>query len=151
LNPTHWYQIGGNQTTPVIEGTLALWDTIGLDGLYALQLIVVDQSDIAYIDTKYVTIDNEGPEVELLCGGYNELLQWDRKQPLSCDVRASDNIEVSRVEFYLDEQRVRIDFTAPFRVQLEENGLSEGVLFARAYDLAGNVSQSESIQISIMQ
>jgi membrane peptidoglycan carboxypeptidase len=41
LYPREWKQIGGNLTTPVINGPLAEWDTTGLSGLYAIQLVVV--------------------------------------------------------------------------------------------------------------
>jgi membrane peptidoglycan carboxypeptidase len=41
LNPQTWVQIGSNVTTPVEEGILSTWDTTGLNGLYALRLLVV--------------------------------------------------------------------------------------------------------------
>jgi hypothetical protein len=41
LNPTEWIQLGGDVITPVEDGTLAEWDTKGLSGLYAVQLLVV--------------------------------------------------------------------------------------------------------------
>jgi len=41
LNPRAWIQIGGNVTAPVTNGLLAEWDTDGLGGLYAVQLVVV--------------------------------------------------------------------------------------------------------------
>lgn len=41
LNPREWMQVGENYSAPVINGTLAEWDTTGLDGLYAIQLVVV--------------------------------------------------------------------------------------------------------------
>lgn len=41
LNPTSWVLIGENVTTPVEDGILAEWDTSGLQGLYALQLVLV--------------------------------------------------------------------------------------------------------------
>jgi hypothetical protein len=41
LNPRVWTQVGGDVTTPVDNGLLAEWDTTGLNGLYAIQLIVV--------------------------------------------------------------------------------------------------------------
>lgn len=41
LYPREWMQVGGDVTTPVINGPLAEWDTEGLDGLYAIQLVVV--------------------------------------------------------------------------------------------------------------
>jgi membrane peptidoglycan carboxypeptidase len=41
LNPTEWIQLGGDVITPVENGVLAEWDTKGLSGLYAIQLLVV--------------------------------------------------------------------------------------------------------------
>jgi membrane carboxypeptidase/penicillin-binding protein len=41
LNPQEWIQLGGDVTTPVESGVLAEWDTKGLNGLYAVQLLVV--------------------------------------------------------------------------------------------------------------
>ena len=41
LNPQKWIQLGGDATTPVESGVLAEWDTKGLSGLYAVQLLVV--------------------------------------------------------------------------------------------------------------
>jgi len=41
LNPQTWVQIGSNMTEPIKEGTLSTWDTTGLNGLYALRLLVV--------------------------------------------------------------------------------------------------------------
>ena len=41
LNPTSWVLIGENSSTPVIDGILGEWDTTGLEGLYALQLVLV--------------------------------------------------------------------------------------------------------------
>ncbi|MFZ5858443.1 MAG: transglycosylase domain-containing protein, partial [Chloroflexota bacterium] len=41
LNPREWKQVGENVSTPVINGALAEWDVTGLNGLYAVQLVVV--------------------------------------------------------------------------------------------------------------
>jgi membrane carboxypeptidase/penicillin-binding protein PbpC len=41
LNPQKWIQLGGDVITPVESGVLAEWDTKGLSGLYAVQLLVV--------------------------------------------------------------------------------------------------------------
>jgi membrane peptidoglycan carboxypeptidase len=41
FNPQEWIQIGQESSVPVEDGVLAEWDTSGLDGLYALQLVVV--------------------------------------------------------------------------------------------------------------
>ncbi len=45
LYPREWTQVGGgNITTPIINGPLAEWNTDGLGGLYAIQLLVVYES-----------------------------------------------------------------------------------------------------------
>ncbi|KAF0109027.1 MAG: glycosyl transferase family protein [Anaerolineaceae bacterium] len=41
LNPQAWTQIGTDSATAVTEGALGSWDTSGLEGLYALRLLVV--------------------------------------------------------------------------------------------------------------
>jgi membrane peptidoglycan carboxypeptidase len=41
LNPREWMQVGENYSTPVINGLLAEWDVTELNGLYAIQLVVV--------------------------------------------------------------------------------------------------------------
>jgi membrane carboxypeptidase/penicillin-binding protein len=41
LNPQEWVQLGSDVITPVESGVLAEWDTEGLSGLYAVQLLVV--------------------------------------------------------------------------------------------------------------
>ena len=41
LYPSDWIQIGEDEKTPVINGALAEWDTEGLSGLYAIQLVAV--------------------------------------------------------------------------------------------------------------
>ena len=58
LNPPNWSQIGTDSTTPVLEGTLAEWDTSGLNGLYALQLLVVHTDNSITTATVMVTIKN---------------------------------------------------------------------------------------------
>jgi membrane carboxypeptidase/penicillin-binding protein PbpC len=41
LNPQEWVQVGQDRTVRVEDGVLASWDTSGLEGLYAVQLVVV--------------------------------------------------------------------------------------------------------------
>ncbi|NTW03361.1 MAG: hypothetical protein HGA19_19150 [Oscillochloris sp.] len=43
LNPETWFQTGEDVHTPVQKGQLAVWDTTGLSGLFAIQLLVVRQ------------------------------------------------------------------------------------------------------------
>lgn len=54
LNPQEWTQLGDDFTVPVESGVLAEWDTKGLSGLYAVQLLVV-RSD-QRIDTAVIQV-----------------------------------------------------------------------------------------------
>lgn len=56
LNPQEWIQLGSNVTTPVESGLLAEWDTKGLSGLYAVQLVVVRQDQVVETAVIQVTI-----------------------------------------------------------------------------------------------
>lgn len=55
LNPETWVLIGGNVTSTVLDGILGEWDTAGLDGLYALQLVLVYQD--GRIETTAVQVE----------------------------------------------------------------------------------------------
>jgi hypothetical protein len=53
LNPDEWIQVGeGN--APVTDGLLAVWDTNGLSGLYAVQLQVVREDQT--VDTAIIQV-----------------------------------------------------------------------------------------------
>ncbi|MBK6792837.1 MAG: hypothetical protein IPG80_09905 [Anaerolineales bacterium] len=54
LNPQEWVQLGEDTYTPVDGGLLAEWDTTGLSGLYAVQLIVVRNDHI--VDTAVIQV-----------------------------------------------------------------------------------------------
>ncbi len=54
LNPQEWIQLGDDVTTPVDGGLLAEWDTTGLEGLYAVQLIVVRADKV--VDTAVIQV-----------------------------------------------------------------------------------------------
>lgn len=58
LNPQNWVQIGADGKTPVSEGPLVEWDTTGLNGLYALQLLVVHVDNSITTSTVMVTVKN---------------------------------------------------------------------------------------------
>jgi len=54
LNPQEWIQLGGDVITPVERGLLAEWNTKGLSGLYAVQLLVVRQDQV--VDTAVIQV-----------------------------------------------------------------------------------------------
>jgi hypothetical protein len=54
LNPQAWIQLGEDNYTAVDGGLLAEWDTTGLSGLYAVQLIVVRNDQV--VDTAVIQV-----------------------------------------------------------------------------------------------
>ena len=58
LNPQEWIQVGQDSTTKVEDGILAQWDTQGLSGLYAVQLVVVRTDQRVETAVIQVTITN---------------------------------------------------------------------------------------------
>ncbi len=56
LNPQEWIQLGSDVTTPVENNLLAEWDTSGLSGLYAVQLLVVRNDQVVETAIIQVTI-----------------------------------------------------------------------------------------------
>jgi hypothetical protein len=149
LNPTHWYQIGEDRYDFIAEGELALWDTSELDGLVALQLLVVDKDGITQIATHYVTIDNELPTVAVLHPKDGATFFASEDKHIEFEVLVSDNIGISRVEFYLNEGRVGTRYEVPFSTRLSISEGEELELSATAYDLAGNESRSEVVRIEV--
>ncbi|WKZ36733.1 MAG: transglycosylase domain-containing protein [Anaerolineales bacterium] len=56
LNPQEWIQLGSDSFEPVESGQLAEWDTTGLSGLYAVQLVVVQNDQLVETAVIQVTI-----------------------------------------------------------------------------------------------
>jgi hypothetical protein len=119
LNPSAWSQIGGDHYNQVDNGVLEYWDVWGLqDGLYTLQLTVVDHSQNFRRATIYVTVDNTPPEAYVgypWPGRVYELEAADEWANLQADV--SDNVQIDKVEFYLDDELFGFTVVEPYSVK----------------------------------
>jgi membrane carboxypeptidase/penicillin-binding protein len=119
LNPTAWKQLGGDGTTPVEGGQMAVWDTRAEEeGLYTLQLTVVRGDQSLERRSVQVTVDNTPPAVSLINPEPNTTYEANAN-PLLNDwvnfqVDAADNFSMSRVEYYVDNRRVGQSTVAPF-------------------------------------
>jgi hypothetical protein len=71
-----------------------------------------------------------------------------RKADVTIAATASDNVGVTKVEFYVDNGKKCTDTTAPFScVWQTPNAKGSYVITARAYDAKGNVTASATITI----
>ena len=70
---------------------------------------------------------------------------------ITFEATASDNVGVSKVEFYVDSALKGTDTTEPYSVIFDSLTLSDGVhtLVGKAYDAAGNIGISTAVAFSI--
>jgi penicillin-binding protein 1C len=119
LNPSAWSQIGGDHYNQVSNEVLEFWDVRGLqDGLYTLQLTVVEHSQSFKRATIYVTVDNTPPTAAVSYpwpGRVYELESPDEWANLNADV--SDNVQIDKVEFYLDDELLGFSVVEPYAVK----------------------------------
>jgi penicillin-binding protein 1C len=119
LNPSAWSQIGGDHYNQVDQNVLEYWDVRGLqDGLYTLQLTVVDHSQSFRRATIYVTVDNTPPTAAVgypWPGRVYEVEAADEWANLQADV--SDNVQIDKVEIYLDDELVDFTVVEPYAVK----------------------------------
>jgi hypothetical protein len=119
LNPSAWSQIGGDHYNQVDNDVLEFWDVRGLqDGLYTLQLTVVDHSQSFRRATIYVTVDNTPPEAYVgypWPGRVYELESADEWANFQADV--SDNVQIDRVEFYMDDELLDFTVVEPYSIK----------------------------------
>jgi membrane carboxypeptidase/penicillin-binding protein len=149
LNPTHWVQIGEEMQSPVAAGRLASWDTYDLDGLYTLQLIVVDEEGQLATGAVNLTIDNQPPNLAIVLPEVGQ-----RIDPLASDgvvlqVDAEDDYGVASVSFYIDGRLFTTLSTPPFSTRWDEIQIGEHLLEVEAVDLAGNYSDRESVSFIV--
>jgi hypothetical protein len=143
LNPLTWLQLGEDMETPVADGRLAVWDTQGLNGLYTLQLLVVGEDQQVETTTIQVTVDNEPPEVSIRFPAPGQRYNNPPgASGLTLQADASDDLELARVEFFIDGELVAARESPPFAVPWEGT-LGAHRLRVRATDRAGNTSLAE--------
>lgn len=144
LNPQRWIQLGEDQTQPVEGGVLGVWDTRQLDGLYAVQLLVVRQDQRVERAVMQLSVDNTPPVVEILNPQPDQEATANQAQALALQVEAQDNLEVERVELWMDKRLLATLYKPPYLVAWRATP-GEHTLLAQAYDLAGNLSETAVI------
>jgi membrane peptidoglycan carboxypeptidase len=140
LNPRQWLQVGdGNR--PITNRTLAEWDTSGLNGLYAIQLQVVDDNQVVQTAVIQVTIDNQAPSVQVLHPTEGQIFLYPDERMITFQAQVTDNLGIEKVEFYVDDQLIsnRSDppYAAPWTGTTGEHELT-----IRATDQAGNQTET---------
>jgi membrane carboxypeptidase/penicillin-binding protein len=142
LNPENWIQIGEDEHEPVEDGTLGTWDTTGLSGLYALQLLVVRSDQQVDTHTVQVRVDNQVPEVSIRFPESGQKFNYPQEKVITFQIDASDNLELAAVEISVDGELVNSLSTPPFAVPWDVK-VGEHRLVVKASDAAGNQASAE--------
>jgi len=148
INPASWQQIGGEVTTPVENAPLGEWDTTGLNGLYALRLLVLTTSNEITQSVSQVTLDNIPPLITLTTPAADQELQSvNNKVTLSATV--TDAASISKVEWWIDGKLAGSQAGAPYAFQVSYSKGKHTVQL-KAWDSAGNLAQSPTIEFSML-
>lgn len=142
LNPTQWYLVGKDSSQPVESGLLARWDTGGLNGLYAIQLLVVRKDQGVARTTVFVTVDNRPPTVSIQYPNPGEQLTQPAGGKLVFQADVQDDLGIEGIAFFLDGELLGTVFQAPYALSWAPRP-GEHTLLVKATDRAGNTSQAE--------
>ncbi len=115
-NPTLWYQLGEDAEQPAIDQTLATWDASELDGLYAIQLLLVRQDQSAERTTVLVTVDNQPPLVKILAPMTGEVVQKSSRPSIVFLADIEENLGIASVVFTVDGRQLAKLIQPPFAV-----------------------------------
>ena len=159
LNPDAWIQIGGDHYNQVDNGPLEFWDITGLeDGLYSLQLTVIDRNQSIRQSTIQVTIDTVSPTLDLNYPEDGAKYVYLDDEWVTVNAEVQDNLSMDRVEFFVQggnippeeaAQPFAVRNVAPFNVRWTIPGPGRFTFHAIAYDAAGNKVKSESVTITV--
>jgi hypothetical protein len=148
INPQDWQQVDASGTQPITNGPLAVWDTTGLDGLYAIRLNVIAQNNQIQTTVIQVTVDNVPPVIHIAYpSDGSQIRPTNNVMILSADV--SDEVSVAKVEWWIDGKLAGSRTLPPF-TYLWTPTSGKHTLQLKASDGAGNQSASEIIHFQIL-
>jgi membrane carboxypeptidase/penicillin-binding protein PbpC len=147
INPDTWQQLGDPVTSAVNAGKLAEWDTSGLDGLYAIRLLVVNKSNEAHQAVLQVTVDNTPPAIQITTPLPDQKLQ-SIAGAVTLSASVQDSSPIVKVEWWIDGKLAGTQTNAPYAWQLKTTS-GKHTVQVKAWDSAANTAQSPTIQFSI--
>ncbi|WP_224957108.1 Ig-like domain-containing protein [Geomonas subterranea] len=128
------------------------WDTASLaPGSYTLQTKAFDAAgNSALSQAISVTVANDvlAPTVSLASPANNMTVSG----AVTVSANATDNVGVSRVEFYLNNTLLGATNVAPYSYTWDTRTMTNGVysLTAKAFDAVGNAGQSQVVTVNVM-
>ncbi|MBN2549115.1 MAG: transglycosylase domain-containing protein [Anaerolineales bacterium] len=141
LNPQAWLQVGEEITQPISNSLLATWDTTGLSGLYAVQLLVIREDQSLRRAAIMVTVDNQPPQVQIEYPSGGAELELARQESAVLQAAISDNLALQSVDFYIDGRLLTSFSQPPYAISWTLKAGSH-TLRVVATDQAGNTSEA---------
>ena len=154
LNPTEWQQIGPDHGEQVDNNVLEFWDVSGLDGLYSLRLTVFRNNNETQTSVVPVTVDNISPTIKIIYPNNGDAYTYPTDEWVSIQLDVQDNVAIGRVEIYVDDKPEPWSVRAapPFGdkwVLDSGDKLGTHTFYAKVYDKAGNVAESNKVKVVI--
>ena len=148
LNPLTWLQIAeGSQ--PVQDGLLGAWQT-GKDGLYAMRLLVTNQTQQLETAVIQITVDNSPPRLSVPYPTAGQEFSFSQHKEITLQAKADDAVGLARVEWHINGRKVGETSQMPFSHPWAATPGSH-TLVVKAFDLAGNSTESTPIKFSVNQ
>jgi membrane carboxypeptidase/penicillin-binding protein PbpC len=151
LNPERWYLLKEAAGVEIGDGLLGVWDTRQYaDGLYALSLVAQYADQQAALTAVLVTVDNTLPQARLLYPEDGQTLQLDAGETINLQAEVTDEIGIERVEWVMDGVVLGETRNAPHTQEWQASA-GPHKLWLRAFDLAGNMGQSQPVMFEFSQ
>jgi hypothetical protein len=136
----------GTVTALASSATAAVTPSIGQHFYYAK--VTQDDGKIlwsapVWVEQVAATTDTTAPTVSATASGSSGTITF--------DASASDNVGVSRVEFYVDNALQGTSTSSPYSFAFNSTTLANGThsLIAKAFDAAGNVGTSSAVSFTL--
>lgn len=129
-----------------------VWNTLEFgDGNYALMVKASDLAgNVGTDNDTTVIVDNSdkiAPLVDIFSPAHNGIYQ--EGDSVSILASASDNVGVTRVEFFINDQLLHTDDEAPYEASWTAATAGSYALKVKAYDAAGNAGTDDDTVISV--
>jgi sulfur relay (sulfurtransferase) DsrF/TusC family protein len=144
-----FYVDGSLKSTDTSSPYSYSWNTTSLaNGSHSIYAKAYDAAgNVKQSSIISVTVDNTAPTVSITAPAANAKV----KGTVTVTASASDNVGVSKVEFYVDGVLKRTDTSSPYSYGWRTTSLANGshIIYAKAYDAAGNVTQSATVSVTV--
>lgn len=147
INPLNWLQIASGDSGVTSGGSLAEWDTTGIDGLYAIRLTVIDQSQHVQSATIQVTVDNTPPQVKITYPAADQELQ-PAQESVTLQAVIEDNTGIQKVEWFVDGKLAATQTDGPYLYLMPATSGKHSLMLT-VEDKAGNITSTEKLEFTI--